>query len=67
MIQVRGEALTLSAGGICTLAFTPIGGISCYCNGLRQKQGLDYQIDGARIFSPFWIATDTLLCDYEHA
>jgi hypothetical protein len=65
-IQVRGEALTLT-GQICTLAFTPAGSVAIYCNGLRQKQGTDYNIDGARALSHYWRATDVLLCDYEHA
>jgi hypothetical protein len=65
-VQVRGEALVMGAGGVYTLAGTPINGEAIYCNGLRQRQGLDYGIDGARIVSQFWTAPDVLLCDYEH-
>jgi hypothetical protein len=66
MTQVTGEVLTLT-GQICTLAFTPVGSVAIYCNGLRQKQGLDYNASGPRVFSEYWKATDVLLCDYQHA
>jgi hypothetical protein len=68
MTSVSGEVLVLDAAtGVWTLAFTPSAGVAVYCNGLRQKQELDYKLNGASLISPFWIASDIVLCDYEHA
>jgi hypothetical protein len=67
MIPVTGEVPTPTGNvGAYRLAFTPAYGVAVYCNGLRQSPAA-YSLSGAMLGSRFWVATDALLCDYQHA
>src|SRR5580692_9908333 len=54
-------------GTTWTLANTPIAGSEeCHQNGLTQHPGQSYTIAGAVITSPYWQATDDILCNYRY-
>lgn len=54
-------------GQTWVLLNAPLAGTEeCHENGLLQTPGQSYTIAGAVITSPFWVATDTILCSYQH-
>ena len=52
-----------------TLAYTPVGGVCLYVNGLRMKEGLDYTLSGKTITFTAPATPkpgDVLLADYNY-
>jgi hypothetical protein len=72
---VRGEVPPRNDAGVWTLAHAPIGSVAVYRNGIRQTDrqpqdpalAPDFTLTGMSLTSPFWEATDTIVCDYEYA